>query len=94
MPVTLHILGSTDHMIVIFGNLVQNDHISRCFFVFSEFWFSRVLGDQKSKNGPKWQKIMSVLFLISGTISNIIVVFVYQKPQSYEVSAFGSWEKE
>ena len=50
----LHISGTIYHMIVIYGTLVWNDDISRCFFIFSKFWFYGLLGACKMvKNGPK-----------------------------------------
>ena len=29
------------------------------FFIFSKFWFARLLGGERAKIGPKWQKIVS-----------------------------------
>ena len=29
------------------------------FFIFSKFWFARLLGGERAKIGPKWQKILS-----------------------------------
>ena len=41
-----HIWGTVYHMIMIFGTLVKNEDISRCFFLFfssSKFWFFGLL---------------------------------------------------
>ena len=72
-------------MIIIFGKLVQNDDISRCFYSFSKFWFFGLLGRggggggeggcNRAKNGPKWQKMLSVELDISGTIHQMIVIY-------------------
>ena len=32
---------------------VENDNISRFFFIFPKFWFSRLLGDKSTKNGAR-----------------------------------------
>ena len=46
------------------------------FFIYSKFWFSGLLGGKrKKKNGPKCEKIMSVVFHISGSIHHVIVIF-------------------
>ena len=47
--------------------------IAPCFFFFSKFWFSRLLGGKKAKNNPKWQKILSVKLHISGIIHHTTV---------------------
>ena len=45
------------------------------FLIFSKSLFSGLLGrGKKAKNGPKWQKIISLCIL--GTVSHMIVVFV------------------
>ena len=43
------------------------------FFNFSKFWFSGSV--KMAKNGPKWQKIVSVSFCFSGTVHHTIVIF-------------------
>ena len=48
---------SIHRMIVIFGTHLWNDNISRSFFIFSKFRFSRLIGGKRAKNDPKWQKI-------------------------------------
>ena len=45
------------------------------FSFFQNFDFSGCLGGKRAKNGPKWQKILSVTFGISGTIYHMIVIF-------------------
>ena len=46
------------------------------FFSFPKFWFFRLLGrGKKAKNGPKWQKILSAMLHISGTIHHMIVIY-------------------
>ena len=45
------------------------------FFIFAKFWFFGLLGCKRSKNGPKWQKILSVVLRISGTIHHMIVIY-------------------
>ena len=47
--------------------------IAPCFFFFSKFWFSGLLGGKKAKNNPKWQKILSVKLHISGIIHHMTV---------------------
>ena len=37
-------------------------------FIFSKFWFLGLLGGSKGKNGPKWQKTLSVVPFILGTM--------------------------
>ena len=37
--------------------------------------FFGLLGGKKAKNGPKWQKILSVTLCISGTIHHMIVIY-------------------
>ena len=46
------------------------------FFIFSKLRFFALLGDKRAKNVPKWQKIMSVMFLISGTTYHMIVIYI------------------
>ena len=45
---------------------------------FSKFWFSGLLerrrGGKRAKNGPKWQKNLSITLHISGTIHHMIVI--------------------
>ena len=45
------------------------------FFHFSKFWFLGGQGDERAKNGPKWQKILSVSLHISETVHYMIVIF-------------------
>ena len=45
------------------------------FFIFSKFWFSGSYWGKRAKNGPKWQKILSVMLHISRTIHHMIVIF-------------------
>ena len=45
-------------------------------FTFPKFWFSRSIGGFKGKNGPEWQKILSVAFVIWWTIHHMIVIMV------------------
>ena len=48
--------------------------ISPCiFFKILIFWF--VMGVKRTKNGPKWQKIMLITLHISETIQNMIVIY-------------------
>ena len=51
LSVTLHISGTMHHMIIIYGTLMENDNISRSFFLFFKiliFWVVR---------GVKWQNM-------------------------------------
>ena len=49
------------YMIDIYGTLVQNDDLSRCFFCFFKILtFLVVRGGKRAKNGQKLQKIMSI----------------------------------
>ena len=50
-------------------------YLQALFFIFSKFWFSRVLsGGKMSRNSPYWQKILSVALNNSGTINHIIAI--------------------
>ena len=52
-----HISGTVYHLIAIFGPPVQNDDISRCFFIFLEIWFFVLLGGGGGGEGVKGQQI-------------------------------------
>ena len=43
--------------------VVLKDNTSRCFSIFSKFWFFGLLGVSKGKNGPKWQKNCPLHFI-------------------------------
>ena len=45
------------------------------FKIFSKFWYFGLFGGLKCKNGPKWQKYLSVTLSISGTIHHWIVIY-------------------
>ena len=45
------------------------------FFIFLKFWFFGLLGGKKAKNGPNWQKFLSVMLHITGTIHQMIVIY-------------------
>ena len=63
-------------MIVIYGTHVQNDNISRCFSHFFKmliFWVVRGVKGQKMVQNEK--KILSVVFHISGTTQDMIVIY-------------------
>ena len=45
------------------------------FFIFSKFWFSGLLAVERAKNGPKWEKIISVLLHISRNIHYMIFIY-------------------
>ena len=65
--VTRLISGTIKHRIKIFGTLVLNYDISRCFFILLKFWFfGAVRGVKGQKNSPKWKTtITSVMHHIS-----------------------------
>ena len=44
-------------------------------FIFLKFSFFGMLVGKRAKNGPKWQKILSVALNISGTIHHMIVIY-------------------
>ena len=53
---------------------------SRDYFIFSKFWFFRLLGGggrggKRAKNGPKWQKILSVTLHIPWTKHHMIFIY-------------------
>ena len=50
LSVTLHISGTIHHVIVIYGTLVENDNISRCFFHFLEVFIWGVKGQKMVHN--------------------------------------------
>ena len=75
--VMYHILGTVNHMIMIFSTLVLNDDISRGFFFifFFNFLFFEVLrgigggGGKRVKNCRKWKiTTTSIACHISGTL--------------------------
>ena len=45
------------------------------FSIFTKFWFFGLLRGKKAKNSPKWQKILSVVLHISGTIHHMTVIY-------------------
>ena len=46
------------------------------FFIFSKFWFFRLLGGKRAKNSPKWEiTITSVMHHVSGTGHHLIIIF-------------------
>ena len=71
--VTHHISGTVHHLIIIFGtHFKMMISPGLFFFIFSKFWFFRVLGELKGKNSPKWEiTIASVTDHISGTIHHL-----------------------
>ena len=76
MSVTLHISRTIYHVIVIYDTHVSNDNISRLLFHFSKtliFWVVR--GVKRQKNGPKWQKFLSAMLHVSGTICCLTVFY-------------------
>ena len=46
--------------------------------IFSKFRFFGLLEGKRARNGPKRQKIMSVMLHISGTMHHMIVLFMLQ----------------
>ena len=44
-------------------------------FIFSKFWFFRLSGGKKAKKGPKWPKILTIVFHISGTIHYMTIIY-------------------
>ena len=56
LSVTLHISGTIHHMIIIYGTLMENDNISRSFFLFFKiliFWVVRGVKRQKMAQNEK-----------------------------------------
>ena len=56
LSVTLHISGTMHHMIIIYGTLMENDNISRSFFLFFKiliFWVVRGVKRQKMAQNEK-----------------------------------------
>ena len=47
------ISGRVKHVIMIFGTIVLNADISRCFFIFLKFSFFRQLQGKRARNSPK-----------------------------------------
>ena len=45
------------------------------YFFFSKFWFFELLGVSKDKNGQKWQKNLTFVPYISGTMHQIIFIY-------------------
>ena len=72
------VTGTIKHMIMIFGIVLQNDDISSHFFHFFKiliFWV--VKRGKRTKNGPKWERILSVALHILETI-HYMTVHYYQ----------------
>ena len=76
LSVTLHISGNIHHMIVFYGTLVWNDYISPGFFFLfpQNVDFLGCYWGKRAKNVPKWEKILSFVLHISGTIHHMIII--------------------
>ena len=59
----------SQELIIIFGTHVYIDDASKPFLFFLILIFQAV---KRAKNGPKWQKFMSVSLSISGTVHHMI----------------------
>ena len=69
LSVALQLSGTIHHMIIIYGAHVWNVNIFRRFFsIFQNFDFLGGQRGERAKNGPRWQKILSVAPYISGVI--------------------------
>ena len=76
LPVAFHISGNIHHVTVIYGTHLWNDNTFQCFFhFFFNFDFLGSWQVKRAKNGPEWQKTMSAVLHISGTIHHMIVVY-------------------
>ena len=75
------------------------DNISRHFF---HFFFFKILifrnirgqGGKRAKNGPKWQKILSVSLCISGTVHHGDTIILHMCTMNVNHMMYGSWEME
>ena len=82
LSVTPYILEIIHHMIFIYGSQVSI-MVHKCkriispgiFFIFSKGQFPASSGGKRAKNGPKYQKILSVSVCISGTVHHMLVIF-------------------
>ena len=82
LSVTPYILEIIHHMIFIYGSQVSF-MVHKCkriispgiFFIFSKGQFPASSGGKRAKNGPKYQKILSVSVCISGTVHHMLVIF-------------------
>ena len=60
------------------SNHTSSDH--NFWYTYVNWWYLQVLLSffrkfERAKNDPKWQKILSVLLHVSGTVHHIIVIF-------------------
>ena len=55
LSIVHHVSGTVRRVIIIFGTHVQNDDISRLFFIFLKFWWVIRGGGIRAKNSPKWK---------------------------------------
>ena len=72
----LHLMFQEPHIICSWFMVHMCKRIisSGIFFIVSNFWFLGSLGGKRARNGPKWQKILSVSLHISGTIHHMVVI--------------------
>ena len=78
LSVTLHISSTIDHilafMVLICNMISSGGFFFFLFFKILTFWGHRG-GGKMANNCPKWQKILSVMLDISGTILHMIVIY-------------------
>ena len=70
LSVAFHISGIIHHMILLMCNMKISQE---GFFIFSNFL--DCYGGKRAKNSPEWQKILSVVLDISGTIHHMILIY-------------------
>ena len=51
-------------------------HICKVIIYSGGFFIFGLLGGKSTKNGPKWQRILSHMFVISGSIHHMIVIYI------------------
>ena len=84
LSVPPYISGTIYHMIFIYGTHACIKGL--CLQAFFTFFFFKILilriirvevGGKRAKNGPEWQKILSVSLCISWTVHHMIVILVH-----------------
>ena len=73
---TLYLANHTSNDYHLWYTFVNWEYIQVFFSIFQNFDSPGCQGDERAKNGTKWQKITSIVLHISGTICDMIVVYV------------------
>ena len=63
------------------------------FFIFSRFWFSRLLGDKRVKSGPQWEKITHLCISLSAP-QNFLLAFIDELWKTWKIRILKKWIKK